>query len=155
MLGPRFALVLTLAGLLWVGFVWTAPSLAASPTPAVVATAGAAYVVGALVCHQQPARSFHPGGVRAPVCARCAGLYSGLAAGLLAWWGGRRRSWARAFSGRPALWLVVAAAPTAVTWAAAVTGVWDADNVTRAVAAGPLGLAGGLLVAAVTAGELG
>lgn len=153
-LSPRFAAILTLAGLLWAGLVWTAPALAAAEAPAALAVAGVTYTVGALVCHQQPERSFHLGGVRAPVCARCAGLYTGLALGLLAWWGSRRRVWGAARGANAALWLALAAAPTAVTWAAAFAGLWDPDNLTRALVAGPLGLVGGSLVAAVTAGEL-
>ncbi len=37
----------------------------------------------ALVCHQEPARSYHIAGICLPVCARCTGLYTGF----LAAWG--------------------------------------------------------------------
>jgi uncharacterized membrane protein len=37
------------------------------------------YAVGGLICHQQPARSFHLAGVQLPVCARCTGIYAGAA----------------------------------------------------------------------------
>jgi uncharacterized membrane protein len=43
------------------------------------------YAAGSLVCHQLPDRSFHVAGVQLPVCARCAALYWGGAAGLMAW----------------------------------------------------------------------
>ena len=43
------------------------------------AAAAAVYGVGALMCHQLPARSFHLWTVQMPVCARCAGIYVGAA----------------------------------------------------------------------------
>jgi uncharacterized membrane protein len=39
----------------------------------------AVYAAGSLICHQQPARSFHMVGTQMPVCARCVGLYVGAA----------------------------------------------------------------------------
>jgi len=70
------------------------------------------YGVGRLVCHQRPERSLHWGGTPWPVCARCAGLYLGLAAGAGAALGGRRRAWPPA----QARWLVgLAALPTVAT----------------------------------------
>ncbi|MBI3403383.1 MAG: DUF2085 domain-containing protein [Acidobacteria bacterium] len=48
--------------------------------PALLYSAAAAvYAIGALVCHQLPARSFHLWAVQMPVCARCAGIYVGAA----------------------------------------------------------------------------
>ena len=49
----------------------------------VVALSAGVYLTAGAVCHQQPARSFHPWGVQMPVCARCAGLYLGAAFGTL------------------------------------------------------------------------
>ena len=51
-------------------------------SPAVFASA-VVYGVGGVVCHQRPDRSFHTGGLRWPVCARCAGLYVSAGAGAL------------------------------------------------------------------------
>jgi uncharacterized membrane protein len=39
----------------------------------------AVYHMGAVVCHQLPARSFWLWGVQMPVCARCTGIYTGAA----------------------------------------------------------------------------
>jgi len=39
----------------------------------------------AVVCHQQPERSFFWFGGRVAVCARCLGIYLGVAVGLLMW----------------------------------------------------------------------
>ena len=58
---------------------------------AVTLTAAGTYLLGGVVCHQRPDRSFHPGGVKMPVCARCAGLYLGAGLGVLAAAGFRRR----------------------------------------------------------------
>ena len=43
----------------------------------VYAGAAAVYVVGSVLCHQLPERSFHLWGVQLPVCARCLGMYVG------------------------------------------------------------------------------
>lgn len=37
------------------------------------------YLVGSLLCHQRPERSFFLWGSQMPVCARCAGIYAGAA----------------------------------------------------------------------------
>ena len=58
---------------------------------AVTLTAAGAYLLGGVVCHQLPDRSFHPAGVQMPVCARCAGLYFGAGLGVLAAAAFRRR----------------------------------------------------------------
>ncbi|MEW6231167.1 MAG: DUF2085 domain-containing protein [Chloroflexota bacterium] len=36
-----------------------------------------AHLIGYGICHQIPARSFHPGGQQLPLCARCTGTYLG------------------------------------------------------------------------------
>lgn len=61
-----------------------------SPAGAVLATL--TRVVGSLICHQLPERSFHVAGAVVPVCARCTGLYAGaVPAAWLAWWRWRHR----------------------------------------------------------------
>lgn len=57
-----------------------APSLFAHGYPAVGASLQRGF---ALVCHQQPARSFWLFGGSVAVCARCLGIYLGAAIGLL------------------------------------------------------------------------
>lgn len=113
-----------------------------------------AYFAGSVVCHQLPERSFVTAGVQWPVCARCAGIYLGVAAGLATWWALRRLiSW------RPAgrAWLTtlaVVAAPTAASWVSGVMGFWDGTNGIRFALAAPLGLAVGMIAAAVGAKDL-
>jgi uncharacterized membrane protein len=134
---------LAFAGLatLWLVLLATAPT-AAFGVPA----SALAYAFGSVICHQRPDRSFHVGVAQLPVCARCYGLYLGAAIGAIA----ALMSSARADStfGRLKidrrhlrLSVLLAAVPTAVTWLAEVGGLWSPSNVTRFVAALPLGAA--------------
>lgn len=115
-----------------------------------------AYSVGGVVCHQLPERSFFVAGRQLPVCARCTGLYLGVAAGLIGWFLIRRvRAGHRQVSPRVALNVfAIAVVPTAVSWATGIVGVWDGSNLTRAVLAVPLGATAGAIVAAVAAKDL-
>jgi len=91
----------------------------------------------ALVCHQQPERSFVLFGASVAVCARCLGIYLGAAAGLLMRIS-RRAAWR---------WLMVTAAITLVDWAAELTGIhgnWIGLRFTLGLA---LGMAGAMMVA--------
>jgi uncharacterized membrane protein len=45
----------------------------------------AVYVVGSVVCHQRPERSFFLWAHQMPVCARCTGIYAGAAFTVLSW----------------------------------------------------------------------
>lgn len=147
------ALTAVVAG--WIASLSLAPALAHHPErPAAALFAVGIYTIGSVVCHQAAERSFHLDGIRAPVCARCTGLYLGVAAGMLAWWRVRHGRAARRLLASPLSVLAVMAVPTAFTWAAAMLGAWDAGNLTRAVAALPLGLGGGAIVTAVVSGEL-
>lgn len=132
-----------------------APGWARHPErPVAALLAVGVYTIGSVVCHQAAERSFHLDGIRIPVCARCAGLYLGVAAGMLAWWRMKHGRAAPALLASPLGVLTLMAIPTALTWAAAMLGVWDAGNLTRAVAALPLGMSGGAIVTAVVSGEL-
>ena len=112
------------------------------------ASAGA-YLVGSLICHQRPERSFHVAGAQLPVCARCTGLYLGAALGLLTWAAvAPRRSW-RWTRASAVTALATSGAPTAVTVATAWIGVLDPPNAWRAALAIPLGA-----VAACAAGAM-
>jgi uncharacterized membrane protein len=131
----RAALALTVAAILWTITVVAAP--VAVSMPALGAPAAMVYAGASRICHQRPERSFHLNGVQLPVCGRCFGLYLSGALGALAAWGSRQRGHAtRAL-------LLVAAVPTAVTWSAEVAGLSGFSNLTRALAALPLGAAGG------------
>ena len=112
---------------------------------------------GSLVCHQLADRSFQLGGGQLPVCARCTGLYVGGALGVAIWllWRGTRRGTARPIDPKRAVrMLLLAATPTALTWAAAVAGLGDLSNLGRAMLALPLGAAAGAVLAAVASNDL-
>ena len=132
-----------------------------APRTPVVFAATLVYVVGAVVCHQLPDRSFAWAGVQLPVCARCTGLYAaapfGLFAGLLV--GASRHRRLRSNPPRPGRWgstrltLILAAVPTAVTVGVELAGLAHAPDVLRAIASAPLGFAVAGLVGFVLRGE--
>ena len=115
---------------------------------------GVLYAIGGLVCHQRPERSFHLGTAQLPVCARCLGVYAGVAVGLAAWTmarGWRRVPWSRVAAIRA---LAVSALPTGLTVASAWMGVGDPSNAWRAALAVPLGVVGGAVLGAVSTDHL-
>ena len=83
----------TAATLGWLLLILAVPAALARESGGRVVTlvSAGAYLMGGVVCHQRPDRSFHPGGVQMPVCARCAGLYLGAGVGVLAAGARRRR----------------------------------------------------------------
>ncbi len=117
------------------------------------------YVVGGIVCHQLPERSFHAWGAQLPVCTRCVGLYAAApfgAALALVWGTGRPRrvrvpmggaTWLRAV-------LVVAALPTLVTWVGEWAGLMEVPGWIRTAAAAPLGVAVSWIAALTFRGDL-
>jgi uncharacterized membrane protein len=116
----------------WLGLLVAAPSL----SPPLVAVT---YAAASFVCHQIPERSFYRGVAQLPVCARCLGIYAGLAAGALAWCvvdaAGRRTP--RIAIRRV---LLLTALPTALTVVLESTGLWAGSNALRAVSGAVLGL---------------
>jgi hypothetical protein len=116
----------------WVVLLVIAPLL---PVP----LAGVVYAAGSLICHQIAERSFHIASFQLPVCARCFGLYAGAALGGL----GPQvvSSGTRAVQGRRSLYgmTLAAALPTMATWTLEWGAGWPMSNVTRALAAVPLG----------------
>lgn len=148
--------------LAWLLLLLLAPSASfheAGGRAAAVAAAGT-YLIGGVVCHQRPDRSFHPGGAQMPVCARCAGLYLGAGVGVLAA-GARRRRGADAQpagTGRAPTWprwvLAAAAAPTALAFAAEAAGWMPSVGELRAAAAVPLGVAVTWVASLVIRGDL-
>jgi uncharacterized membrane protein len=138
---PRLlAWSLTLGALLWSASVLLAPVALRGGDSRLALAAASVYRGGSLICHQRPERSFHIAGVQLPVCARCAGLYvSGSFGALAAWSGARRPRMPR----RTRQLLLLAAIPTAVTFAAELTGLAHPSNAARALAALPLGAAAG------------
>ena len=128
----------------WAGWLAAAPVLAAAqPSRPAVWAAAVTYRAGAVICHQQDARSLHIGGVQMPVCARCFGLYAGAAAGALvaaAWVFAARRPVRLALtrSRRAAL---ACGMPTLAAWAGEHVAGLAVPGTVRAILAIPLGAA--------------
>ncbi len=150
----RAFLVLTLIWLALLVLVPFATAHEVGGAPGTALSAGT-YVVGGLLCHQRPERSFRLWGVQMPVCARCAGLYAGAALGAVVagvWVSGRRLSVAWDSTLR---WVVLAAAvPTAASVALEVAGVFEGSAVIRATGGVPLGAAVSWVVSLVIRGDL-
>src|SRR6266545_3773976 len=113
---------------LWVALLFLAP--------------GVLFPIGRYICHQRPDRSFFIHGHQMAVCARCTGLYVGAAVAvpfaLLA-------AYALSTS-RARRILAIAALPTLITWSLEFAGFAHFSNLTRFVAALPLGFTAGRLV---------
>jgi uncharacterized membrane protein len=134
--------LLALTAVTWLALLILAPLL---PVP----IAASLYTLGSRICHQRPERSFHLFAVQLPVCARCAGIYAGAAAGSLLMLSASVRERLLSFS--PRLLLLAGALPTLMTVAAEWSGVWAGVNDVRAVAGMPLGLAVAFVVARAAA----
>jgi len=95
------------------------------------------YGVASLICHQIPGRSFSAAGVPWPVCGRCAGLYAAAPLGaLIAFARVRRRP-----LGSARRVIAIAALPTLATLGVEWIRPDIVGNVSRFVAALPLGWA--------------
>jgi len=111
----------------------------------------AVYLVGSKICHQLADRSFHTNGVQWPVCARCAGLYLAAPIGAVVAIAARRRPRVWGAASWPVL--IVAAVPTVVTLAIEWPGLGAPSNLTRALAALPLGGAIAFLIVRTAGGR--
>ncbi len=123
-----------------------------------VRAASVVYLVGAVVCHQQPARSFRVAGVAQPVCARCAGVYAAAPIGVLLGlgFGGRvraRRGHDRIVAARRAI--LATAGPTLLTLVLEYALRIPVADWVRAVAAVPLAATIGWVVVSGLRGEFG
>jgi uncharacterized membrane protein len=123
----------------WLVLLATAPHAALG-----VPVSGGVYAFSALICHQRVDRSFHIGASQMPVCARCYGLYLGAAIGACAW--ALSRGSLKMPLDRLRTTVAMAAIPTALTWTLEALGLWGSSNVTRFIAALPLGAAAALTV---------
>jgi uncharacterized membrane protein len=136
------ALALTVGAVLWVGALLIASIAASGGAGLGLLTYHALYDAARHVCHQLPSRSFHVASVSLPVCARCLGLYLGGMSGALCGWPGPPRM---PFHIRRIL--LLAAVPTALTFAVEWFGFVSPTNRIRFAAALPLGaLAGWIFV---------
>lgn len=100
-------------------------------------TALVIYQSFSFICHQMPERSFHLEGHPLAVCARCFGLYAGLAAGVLAY--PLVRSLRSAYAAPARGWLIAAALPTSIDFALGYLGIWANTHASRFWTAALLG----------------
>ena len=134
--------------LLWNGALAAAPyALRHDAGGGALFGATAVYLAGSFICHQRADRSFHPWGVKLPVCGRCAGLYAGALLGLLGVFRSVRAQATRSL-------LAAAALPTAATLVLEISGVVDPGNPGRGAAAVPLGAAVCWFVACAIRGKV-
>ena len=131
-----------LTAVTWLALLILAPVL---PVP----IAAFLYALGSRICHQRPERSFHLFAVQLPVCARCAGIYAGAAAGSLLMLSASVREQLFRFSARTLL--LAGALPTLMTIIIEWSGAWAGANDARAAAGMPLGLAVAFVVARAAA----
>jgi Predicted membrane protein (DUF2085) len=145
-----------------VGWAALIPSAAlaagrAAGAPVVGLLAALPYAVGAVICHQQAARSFAIWSQQLPVCARCTGIYAGAAMIAMAATLGRAHRLRQGFGAQEALRhnnqrkvaqrfsaarpLAFAALPTLATLAYEWSTNTTPSNVVRAIAGFPLGAA--------------
>ncbi|HEY0386227.1 MAG TPA: DUF2085 domain-containing protein [Pyrinomonadaceae bacterium] len=133
----RPLLVWAMAGglaLTLVGLIVSAPLLLAHNHEVL---AQAIYQSFSRVCHQIPERSFQVAGHSFAVCARCTGLYVGLAAGILLF--PLVHSLRRTLPAPARLWLLLAAAPTALDFSLGFFGLWQNTHLSRFLTATLLG----------------
>jgi hypothetical protein len=141
------ATAVMLAAATWAALVAGAPRLvttASSDSAAFVAAW--TYRAGAMICHQETARSFSVGRVPLPVCARCTGLYAGAAAGAALAWCSLLAARRRADPPRLSLdrwrWIAIACAlPMLAAWVGEHAAGVNVTNTTRFATALPLGAA--------------
>jgi uncharacterized membrane protein len=112
----------------------------------------AVYAASSRICHQRPDRSFQTAGVQWPVCGRCAGLYLAAPIGAIAALVASRRRRSRLWQAGAWPMFLVAAIPTALTLAIEWPGLGAPSNLTRALAALPLGAAIAFLIVRVARG---
>lgn len=117
----------------WVGLILFAPLALARGNNF---TALVIYRAFGYLCHQISERSFHVDGHPLAVCARCAGLYGGFAAGVLLYPLARSL---RQLETPRRRWLLVAVVPTLIDWALGVLGIWENTHLTRSVTGALLG----------------
>ena len=109
------------------------------------------YVAGSRICHQRPERSFQTAGVQWPVCGRCSGLYLSAPFGAIVASVALRRR--RTVPKSAVIGLAIASLPTAVTLGLEFVLAVPVGNLTRFLAALPLGAAVAFVVVATAGGS--
>jgi uncharacterized membrane protein len=119
---------------LWLGLSVAAPILRANDF---VQSANLIYTFFSFICHQISSRSFHYHNEPLAVCARCLGVYFGLALGVLIYPFFRRLN---DLEPLPRIWLLLAPVPTTIDFLLGILGVWENTHFSRFSTALFLGL---------------
>lgn len=133
--GIALALMLLMGGLI-VAAPW-------SQAHGHVFAAQALYQSFGYVCHQIPERSFYVAGHPFAVCARCTGLYAGLAAGILLYPLVRPLRSTQTPARR---WLFIAAVPVGADFLLGFLGIWQNTHLSRSLTGALLGLVAALFI---------
>jgi uncharacterized membrane protein len=104
--------------------------LAASPPFLPASWRPVLYAAFSPACHQLPTRSPHVDGIALAVCDRCAGIYLGLVAGVVA--AALLRSVWRGLGAAGRYVLLGALLPLGIDWIAGWIGLWQGTPFTRA-----------------------
>lgn len=123
-----------LFAVLWIGLIVAAPTFKAN---GLTQAANAIYTPFAYLCHQEAARSFHLFEAALAVCARCFGIYFGVAFGVLAYPILRSLN---DLEPLPRIWLLLSPAPTVIDWALGMFGIWENNHFSRFFTASILGV---------------
>jgi uncharacterized membrane protein len=132
--GVALWVIATLFMLCWIVAIVYAPYALASEQTNL---AHYIYRFYSFLCHQIPSRSFHIGAHPFAVCARCFGLYAGLAAGLLMYPIFRSM---RNPESPSRVWLLLAPIPTTIDFALTYFGIWENTHLSRVVTGAILGI---------------
>lgn len=119
---------------LWIGLIIAAPLLKAN---GFLSAASAIYAPFSYLCHQISARSFHIHGEAFAVCARCFGIYFGLALGVLVYPLFRSLNDLQPL---PRIWLLLSPAPTVIDFLLEYFGIWENTHLSRFLTASVLGI---------------
>jgi uncharacterized membrane protein len=119
-----WAILLT-GSLLLVGLIITAPVAGANQHSFVAASL---YQAFSHLCHQQPDRSFFVVGHPLAVCARCTGVYVGIALTTLLY---PLLTSLRRTDPPARKWLFIAAAPLAIDFGLGLLGIWENTHSSR------------------------
>jgi uncharacterized membrane protein len=90
-------------------------------------------------CHQIPGRSFYIEGHPFAVCARCAGIYLGFAAGVLFYPLARSLGQGNASAPPARKWLLIALAPTLLDFTLGIFHLWENTHLSRLLTGALLG----------------
>jgi uncharacterized membrane protein len=126
--------VTALFAVLWLVLIIAAPTLKAN---GLTQAANAIYTPFAYLCHQQLERSFYLFNEAFAVCARCFGVYFGVAFGVLAYPLFRSLGDLQPL---PRIWLLLSPVPTTIDWALGIFGIWQNTHFSRFFTASVLGV---------------